>query len=66
MTNLSAHGAKRLFPAEPVQFAGDRQQRVVGRLMCEVILLLALHDGGQAASPQFGAGSPQQQLVQAG
>jgi hypothetical protein len=34
--------------------------------MCEVILLLALQNDGQAASPQFGAGSPQQQLVQAG
>lgn len=35
-------------------------------VMGEVILLPALHSGGQAASPQFGVGSPQQQLLQSG
>ena len=34
--------------------------------MGEVILLPALDKGGQAALPQFGGGSPQHQLVQAG
>ncbi len=34
--------------------------------MGEVILLLALDNGGQATPPQLGAGSPQQQLMQAG
>ncbi len=57
---------KAAVPAEPVQLAGDRQQRVVRRLMGEVIPLAALDAGRTAAPPQLGAGGSQQQFVQAG
>ena len=57
-------------PLQPVQergqFAGDREQRVICRLMGEVIAPAALDPGRAAARPQLGAGGSQRQVVQAG
>jgi hypothetical protein len=57
---------KAAVAAEPVQLAGDREQRVLRRLVCEVIPLAALGAGGTAAPPELGLSGPQQQFVGAG
>src|SRR5216684_732961 len=65
-TRVIGPRGKTAVPAEPVQFPGDREQRVVCRLMGQVIPLAPLDAGGTAAPPQLGSGSSQQQFVQAG
>jgi hypothetical protein len=57
---------KAAVAAEPVQLAGDREQRVIRRLVCEVIPLAALDAAGTAAPPEVGMGGSQQQFMQAG
>jgi hypothetical protein len=57
---------KAAVAAEPGQLAGDREQRVIRRLVCEVTPLAALDAGGTAAPPELGMGGPQQQFVGAG
>lgn len=53
-------------PAELVQFAGDRQKRVIRRLVGEIIPLATLDAGRAAAPPELGMGGSQQQVMQAG
>jgi hypothetical protein len=55
---------KAAVAAEPVQLAGDREQRVIRRLVCEVIPLAALDAGGTATPPELGMGGWQQQFMQ--